>query len=339
MDRPGDGHWPAAGAHGPGSRGGPLGSGGRRDLVAHRHRAARDDVPGPGQGPLRQARLGHRRPGDAGRVAGAQLGRRPGADVQPRVAAAAGPPGLPDRADHRRPRALHRDGHHLERPRLRRPRGGGRPRGPQLGLPGHRLRGARLVLPRGPARLVGAGRRRPRRLGVADRQVRARLSRRAAPAGLALPDLRRARPRPRVVRVDLPAPRRPLGTDRPALHDRGAVRPPGRPGHQPSTRRGPDRAATAGLLRPDVGRRLPARPRARHVVRPHHHARLHRCRQQLRARDRRRHRDLRRDLRPGPGRRRRPAHRGAGAGRLVYVSLALRHRFADPASLVQEDVR
>ena len=46
-----------------------------------------------------------------------------------------------------------------------------------------------------------------------------------------------------------------------------------------------------------------------------HHACVHRRGQQLRARHRGRHRDVRRHLRPGPGRSRRPAHRGAGADR------------------------
>ena len=46
----------------------------------------------------------------------------------------------------------------------------------------------------------------------------------------------------------------------------------------------------------------------------HRHVGLHRCQQQLRAGDCRRHRGLRRDQRAGPGRCRRTAHRGPGAG-------------------------
>ena len=83
---------------------------------------------------------------------------------------------------------------------------------------------------------------------------------------------------------------------------------------QPAGRR-PHRPAAARLLRPDVGRRLPARPHPRHGLRAHHDARLHRRRQQLRARHRRRDRHLRRHVRTGARRRRRPAHRGARAGR------------------------
>ena len=58
-----------------------------------------------------------------------------------------------------------------------------------------------------------------------------------------------------------------------------------------------------------LGRRL--RPR----LRQDRHPGLHRRRQQLRAGHRRRYRGLRRDLRPGPGWRRRAAHRGARPGR------------------------
>ena len=50
-------------------------------------------------------------------------------------------------------------------------------------------------------------------------------------------------------------------------------------------------------------------------LRTHHHPGVHRRRQQLRARHRRRHRHLRRHLRAGPGRRGRPADRGAGPRR------------------------
>ena len=109
-------------------------------LAADRARPAGDDVPGAGQGPLRRARPRHRRPAAAGLLAGAQLGRRPGADVRPGLAAAARPARVPHRPDHRRAGPLHRHGAHLERPGLRRPRGRRRPGRAQLRLPGPRLR-------------------------------------------------------------------------------------------------------------------------------------------------------------------------------------------------------
>ena len=70
--------------------------------------------------------------------------------------AAARPARLPHRADHRRAGPLHRHGHHLERPGLRRPRGRRRAGRAQLGLPGHRVRRAGLVLPARPARAGSA---------------------------------------------------------------------------------------------------------------------------------------------------------------------------------------
>ena len=62
----------------------------------------------------------------------------------------------------------------------------------------------------------------------------------------------------------LPAPHRPVGPVRPAVHHRGALRAAGRPDHQQAARRRPDRAAAAGVLRADVGRRLRPRHGARH---------------------------------------------------------------------------
>ena len=73
----------------PGRR--PVVDRGRRHLAADRDRAAGDDVPGAGQGPLRPARQRHGRPAAARLLAGAQLAGRPGADVHPGLAAAAGP--------------------------------------------------------------------------------------------------------------------------------------------------------------------------------------------------------------------------------------------------------
>ena len=104
----------------------------------------------------------------------------------PGLAAAARPARVPHRPDHRRTRPLHRHGHHLERPRLRRPRGRCRARCAQLGVPGDRVRRARLVLPRRAARLAGPAADRSERLAVADRRLRADLPRH--PAGRRVPD-------------------------------------------------------------------------------------------------------------------------------------------------------
>ena len=77
-------------------------------------------------------------------------------------------------------------------------------------------------------------------------------------------------------------------------------------------RRRPHRAAAAGLLRAHVRRRRSCSARGSRLgYAEDRDAGVHRRRQQLRARHRRRHRHLRRHLRPGAGRRRRPAHRGA----------------------------
>src|SRR5699024_6036296 len=73
----------------------------------------------------------------------------------------------------------------------------------------------------------------------------------------------------------------------------------------------PDRAAAAGLLRTHVVRRALARQRHRPRLRSLHDAGIHRGGQQLRTRHRRRDRYVRRDERPGAGRSRRPADRGA----------------------------
>ena len=82
-------------------------------------------------------------------------------------------------------------------------------------------------------------------------------------AGYLTRTLGRAGQGTRVVRDDVPAPHRPGGALRPAVHHRAALRPAGRHDHQPAPRRGPHRAAAAGLLRADVGRLDAADPRAR----------------------------------------------------------------------------
>ena len=140
-------------------------------------RAPRDDVPGPGQGPLRPPRHRDRGPAHARRQPGPELGARARADVRPRLAPAARPARVPHRADHRGARPLHRHGHHLERPGVRRPRGRGRPGRDQLALPGRRVRRARLVLPLGAPRVAGPGAGHPLDVSpLAGRRVGARCS-------------------------------------------------------------------------------------------------------------------------------------------------------------------
>src|SRR6478735_198312 len=121
VDRPGHGGRTRAGSARARVRRWDVGGRGARRLAADRPRPAGDDVPGARQGALRPARHGHRRPPHAHLEPGAQLGRRAGADVHPRVAVPLRPARVSNRADHRGPGALHRDGDHLERPGLRRP--------------------------------------------------------------------------------------------------------------------------------------------------------------------------------------------------------------------------
>ena len=64
----------------------------------------------------------------------------------------------------------------------------------------------------------------------------------------------------RVVRAPLHSAHRADHALRPAVHDRGAVRDPGRQDHRAAARRRPDRAAAARLLRDHVERRLHRRP-------------------------------------------------------------------------------
>ncbi len=84
----------------------------------------------------------------------AQLGDRPGADVRARLDLPRRRARVPDRADHRRARPLHRDGADLEPAGAWRQRRRGCARGAQLGLPDLRLQPARLVLSRAAARLA-----------------------------------------------------------------------------------------------------------------------------------------------------------------------------------------
>ena len=107
----------------------------------------------------------------------------------------------------------------------------------------------------------------------------------------------------------------PVGAVRAAVHNRDPVRSARRQHHLQAARRGPDRAAAAGVLRIDVGRRLPAGPGPRNELRTHHHSRLHRRREQLRTSHRRRDRNLWCHVRPGSRWSRRTTHRGAGARR------------------------
>ena len=163
---------------------------GRRHLTAHRDGLADHDVPGAGQGPLRPARHRHRRSQAPRQFPCSELGARPGADVRPGLAAAAGPARVPDRPDHRRAGPLHRDGHHLERPGLRRPRSRSGPRRAELDLPGHHVRRARLVLPVGAARLARPGADHHLHIAVADRQIRAHLPGHPAAGRLPVPTAR-----------------------------------------------------------------------------------------------------------------------------------------------------
>ncbi len=103
---------------------------------------------------------------------------------------------------------------------------------------------------------------------------------------------------------------------RAAVHDRGAVRDPGRQDHLAAARRRPDRRCRCSSTSPSCG--SPASRSGRLIGLPYAADRehgLHRRLQRLRARDRGRRRRLRRDLRPGTRRRRRAADRSAGARR------------------------
>ena len=124
-----------------------------------------------GQGSLRPPRYRHRGPQVAAVLAAAELGARPCDHVRVGVAAAARSAGLPHRADHRRLGALHRHGHHLERPRVWRPRGRSGAGRAQLAVPGRHVRRAWLVLPVRLARLARPGTDDHPHLAVAHRQI------------------------------------------------------------------------------------------------------------------------------------------------------------------------
>ena len=119
------------------------------------------------------------------------------------------------------------------------------------------------------------------------------------PLARRLPDPahRHPAPRPRLVREHVHPAHQPDHALRAAVHDRAAVRDPGRRDHGQPARRRADRAAAARLLPGHVRRLVRARQADRARLRPHDGARLHRRQQQLRARDRRLRRRLRRHLR------------------------------------------
>src|SRR5664280_1997678 len=129
--------------------------------------------------------------------------------------------------DHRRSGPLHRHGHHLERPRLRRPGGRRRAGGDQLGVPGSRLRGPRLVLPVRAARLARPGPDGHQRVHLGHRPQRPDLPGHTPARGILVPAHRGEGQGPHLVRGTLHPPRRTVRAVRPALHDRRAVRPSG----------------------------------------------------------------------------------------------------------------
>ena len=104
---------------------------------------------------------------------------------------------LPDLPEYRTgliivgPGPLHRDGHHLERPGLRRPRSRSRAGRAELDLPGDHVRRAGLVLPVGAARLARPATDHHQHLAVADRQIRAHLPGHPAAGRIPVPPARR----------------------------------------------------------------------------------------------------------------------------------------------------
>ena len=94
----------------------------------------------------------------------------------------------------------------------------------------------------------------PRRVAVVDRPVGADLPRGAAARRVPHPHDPRGPPRHRVVRGHVPPPHRTGGAVRPAVHDRGAVRPAGGEDHLEPLRRGPGGAARCSSTSPSCGR-------------------------------------------------------------------------------------
>ena len=262
------------------------------------------------------------------------MGRRPAADVRAGLDLPGRPTRVPHRRDRRRPRALHRHGPRLERPRRRRQRPRRDPRDLQRDLPGRRLRAARLVLPERAPRPA-----RPRQPGLPGRDLGGRAHRPDLPrhpAHRRLPDapLGPAHARSRVVRGDGDPADRADHALRPALHDRPAVRHPGRRDHRRPAHRRADRAAAARLLPDHVDPRLRRRPGDEPRLSEDRHDGVHRGVQRLRAGHRRRRRRLGRDLRPGARRRRRTAHRGARPRRP-----RLRRAVAAPAVVARDPTK
>ena len=108
----------------------------RHHVDSDRGRPDPDDVPAAGEGPLRGAGQGLPQQAGARALARAELGHRPAADVRARRRVPARQARVHARPDPHRPRALHRDGHRLERPGQGRHRVLRRPRRVQLDLPG-----------------------------------------------------------------------------------------------------------------------------------------------------------------------------------------------------------
>ena len=218
----------------------------RHGQPADRARSAADDVSGAGEGPLRGARSREDRrrlrPALLRRVVVPLVGDRAAVHVHAGLALPRRPARLPHRRDHRRPRALHRDGADLERSRQGRPRPGRGAGRLQRALPGRRVLAARLLLPD-----RAAGLARPRHAGFRGRHLGggahgADLPRHPARRRVPHPPDRAEAQGTRLVRQPLPAEDRPDHPVRVAVHDRGAVSDPGRHHHLAAAGRRDDRA-------------------------------------------------------------------------------------------------
>ncbi len=287
----------------------------RHDLDPDRGRAHPDDVPAAREGPLRGAGQGLPQQARARALARPELGHRAAADVRARGRLPARQARVHARPHPHRPRALHRDGHRLERPREGRHRVLRRPRRLQLDLPGALLLGLRVLLRDAPADLArarGGGRPHHHRR---DREERRHLPRRALRRRLPHASRARAREGTRLVREDLRAAHQPDHARRAALHDRRDVLAQGRDHRAASARRAAHRGPAAHLLRGDVrGVVLHEQARGRELQ-ADGDALVHRGVEQLRARHRRRRRELRHPQRRGLRGRDRSARRGPGAHR------------------------